>query len=241
LEVEGKIAAGSYQSVGNKAYQIIRGHAVRPPGNALVHVGHLMHRSERGDANATYEIYLTISECGTFASDRADQLAESAEAVGAGMEFLEKSDRLLQECESLVLRRDVYEADWLTRAAAMGSQDAMVLYAQSPREVFRTLEGAIRDPERVSDWRQNAAGYLNELSSQGNIAALAAIGSAYQYGGVFDPDPVAAYAHMRALQKVNVNFVSDETIRDLEEKLGKGDLLTGIALSEDVYRKCCIR
>ncbi|KAF1013501.1 MAG: hypothetical protein GAK31_03650 [Stenotrophomonas maltophilia] len=118
LEAAGKIAPGSYQSLGGKAYQVFRGHEVRPPGNALAYVQQLATRSARGDATATYEIYLTVNECRTFASDRGDQLADSAQALGAGGPFLQKSERLLQECESLLLDRDVFQDDWLTRAAA---------------------------------------------------------------------------------------------------------------------------
>jgi len=239
LEADGKIPPGSYRHVGVSAYQIVRTHPVRPPGDALAHVEALIRRSERGDANATYEIHLAISECRTLISDRADHLADSAQRVGAGRQFLEKAERVLRECELLVLNKAVYEVDWLTEAAAQGSQEAMVLYAGSPLAVFGTLERAVRDPQKIADWRRNASGYLSDLARQGNVAALGALADEYRYGRVVDADPVSAYAYSRALQRLNPHFVSTEMMKELEGQLAQGELIRANALSDGIYDNCC--
>lgn len=241
LEAAGKIAPGSYQPLGTKAYQLFRGYEIRPPGDARAHVQQLAARSARGEADATYQIYLTVDECRTFISDRVDQLIDTARSLGAGGAFLQKSERLLQECESLVLDRDLFRRDWLRRAAAQGSQEAMVLYATSPEEALGTLQDAIKDPEQVLAWKQTATAYLKDLASQGNVAALSALSTAYEFGRIVDADPMAAYAYERALQRVNPDFVSAETLKALEEQLPAGGLARANALSDTVYENCCIK
>ncbi|MBK0025475.1 hypothetical protein IAE57_04845 [Stenotrophomonas sp. S48] len=182
LEIDKKIPLGSFRPLGPRAYEIIRPRELRPHGDALLHVRQLMQRMERGDANAAYEIHLAISECRTFNSSRADDLSESSAAVGAGKWFLEKTERILKECESLILTKDIYEGDWLSRSAAMGSQEAMHAYALSPEETLGSLNKVIQDPEKLSNWKHNASTYLHELADQGNISAIGDLERAYASG-----------------------------------------------------------
>lgn len=241
LEIEKKIPAGSLKAWGPKAYEIIRGHEFRPPGDALTHVKQLMKRSESGDANATYEIYLTINQCQTFTSDKADELADSAALVGSSGWFLERSERILKECESLVLDQDIYRADWLSKAAEMGSQEAMRGYARSPQKVIGSLEDAIRDPEKLARWKENSLSYLNEMAEQGNVSALGDLQSFYTYGrSLVSADPVAALAYARALHRINPQFSSSEGIVESESALSGAQRARAIAMSEEIYQKCCV-
>ncbi|MCO7463557.1 hypothetical protein NJF45_16805 [Stenotrophomonas maltophilia] len=241
LEIEKKISPGSFKSWGPKAYEIIRGHEFRPPGDALAHVKQLMQRSESGDANAAYEIYLTINQCQTFTSNQADELAETAALVGSGGWFLERSERILKECESLVLDQDIYHADWLSKAAAMGSQEAMRGYARSPQKVIGSLEDAIRDPEKLARWKENSLKYLNEMAEQGNVSALADLQSFYTYGrSIVSADPVAALAYARVLNRINPQFSSSEGISEAESALTGQQRAKALTMSEGIFQKCCV-
>ncbi|MGB5954116.1 hypothetical protein [Pseudomonas sp.] len=240
LEIDNKIPAGSFKSWGPKAYEIIRGHEFRPPGDALTHVKQLMQRSESGDANATYEIYLTINQCQTFTSDQADDLAESATRLGSGSWFLERSERILKECESLVLDQDIYQADWISKAAAMGSQEAMLTYAESPQQVIGSLDNVIHDPEKLTQWKENSWRYLNQMANQGNVAALGNLRRAYTYGRTLNKDPVAALAYARVLNRINPQLSSSENLTEAESTLTGKQRSKALAMSEDIFQKCCV-
>ncbi|CAH0064131.1 hypothetical protein [Stenotrophomonas geniculata] len=240
LEMEKKIPPGSYKALGPKAYEIIRGREFRPPGDALAHVKQLIQRSESGDATATYEIYLTIDQCRTFTSDRADELADSASSLGSGGWFLERSERLLKECESLVLDQKIYQADWLSKAAAMGSQEAMLAYSVSPQEVIGSLDDVIHDPEKLAQWKENSSRYLNEMASQGNIAALGSLKRAYTYGRTRDRDPVAATAYTRVLSRINPRLYTNDDVIKAESDLSSRERADALALSEEIFRNCCV-
>ncbi|WP_146160164.1 MULTISPECIES: sel1 repeat family protein [unclassified Stenotrophomonas] len=240
LETEKKIPPGSYKPLGPKAYEIIRGREFRAPGDALAHVKQLIRRSEAGDATATYEIYLTIEQCQAFTSDRADELAQSATSLGSGGWFLERSERLLKECESLALDQDIYHADWLSKAAAMGSQEAMLAYAVSPQEVLGSLDDVIHDPERLAQWKENSSRYLNEMANQGNIAALGSLRRAYSYGRTRDRDPVAALAYTRVLNRINPQLYDNNDIVKAESDLTSRQRSEALALSEEIFKNCCI-
>jgi len=240
LERDSRIPPGSYTAVGPKAYQITRAHEFRPAGDALAHVRQLMLRSDAGDATATYEIHLTIEQCQTFTSDRADVLADSAASVGAGGWFLERSERLLKECESLALERDIYHTDWLSKAAAMGSQEAMRAYSLSPEKVIGSLDDAIRDPARLSQWKETALNYLDALAAQGNISALGDLERAYAAGSFTQPDPVRAWAYARALQRVNPRLVTHDDLMRYEKDLTQEEKANSRTLAENIYQNCCI-
>jgi len=241
LEAENKIPPGSFKPMGPKAYEIIRGNHIRPPGDALAHVLQLIDRSRSGDANAAYDIYLTVRECKTFTSQHADELAESARSVGNEGQFLQRSEQKLKECESLVLHKEIYEEDWLSTAAAMGSQSAMRTYANSPEEVLGSLDKAVGDPDKVAEWRSNARQYLTELSSQGNVSALWDLASAYTYGGVVDADPVMAAAYSRVVSRVNSSFIAPDQVSDMERRLNAREMMRAKSASDEIYNKCCVK
>lgn len=241
LEIEKKIPPGSYKPLGPKAYEIVRGHEFRPPGDALAHVKQLMQRTESGDANAAYEIYLTINQCQTFTSDKADELADSAALVGSSGWFLERSERILKECESLVLDQDIYHADWLSKAAAMGSQEAMRGYALSPEKVIGSLDSAIQDPEKLTRWKENALTYLSGLADQGNVAALSDLQAAYSYGHRIVPaDPVAALAYARVIHRINPQFFNNDRLAGAESDLTGKQRSKALAMSEEIFQNCCV-
>ncbi|AWH16094.1 hypothetical protein C1922_01495 [Stenotrophomonas sp. ZAC14D2_NAIMI4_7] len=239
LEIDKKIPLGSFRPLGPRAYEIIRPRELRPHGDALLHVQQLMQRMERGDANAAYEIHLAISECRTFNSSRADDLSESSAAVGAEKWFLEKTERILKECESLILAKDIYEGDWLSRSAAMGSQEAMRAYALSPEETLGSLNKVIQDPEKLSNWKHNSSTYLNELADQGNISAIGDLERAYASGQFSAPDPIRALAYAQVVQRVSPGWVTDADLRKYEIQLNTKEKAHSQSLANEIYLKCC--
>ncbi|MEN5204501.1 hypothetical protein ABE473_08585 [Stenotrophomonas sp. TWI700] len=239
LERDNKIPPGSYKAVGPRAYEIVRAHEFRPTGDALVHVKKLIERSASGDATATYEIYLTIEQCQTFTSDRADTLADSAASVGSGSWFLERSERILKECEPLVMDQEIYQADWLSKAAAMGSQEAMRAYSLSPEKAIGSLGDAIRDPEKLEQWKHTALGYVHELAAQGNANVLSDLAMAYTYGGIVPADPVAALAYTRVLNKIDPRFATSSDIANHEKNLSSQEKEKARLSSNDIFKNCC--
>jgi len=240
LESDNKIPIGSYKAVGPKAYVISRPSDFRPPGDALVHVKHLIERSESGDAAATYEIHLTIEQCRTFTSDRLDTLIEAAAGVGSEGRFLERSERILKECGTLISDQKIYDADWLSKAAEMGSQEAMRAYAFSPEKVIGSLDDAIRDPAKLAEWKDRAIGYAHEMVAQGNANVIGDLATAYTYGGIVPADPVAALAYTRVLNRIDPRFATGTDIADYEKDLTAQEREKARLLSDDIFKNCCI-
>jgi len=240
LERESKIPKDSYKALGPKAFELTRHHEFRPIGDALTHIKQLMLRSESGDATATYEIHRTIEQCRTFTSDRADTLADSASRIGSEGWFLAKSERILKECESLVLDQDIYNSEWLPRAAAMGSHEAMRAYALSPENAIGSPGDADGDPANLDQWKDTAVGYLQELAAQGNATALGDLATAYTYGGIVDADPVLALAYTRALNRIDTRFAKATDIADQELTLSSEDRIKAQLLSNEIFKNCCI-
>lgn len=240
LERESKIPPGSYKAVGPKAYEIARANDFRPPGDALLHVKNLIERSKSGDASATYEIHLTIGQCQTFTSDRLDTLMESAASVGSEGWFLERSERIIKECGTLVLDQDIYHADWLSKAAAMGSQEAMRAYSLSPEKIVGSLDDAIRDPEKLEQWRETAMSYTHELATQGNVDAIGDLAHEYTYGGFVPADPVTALAYTRVLNRLDPRFATTTDIASHENKLSNQDRERARLLSNNIFTNCCV-
>lgn len=241
LERDNKIPPGSYKAVGPKAYVIARANDFRPPGDALAHVKQLIERSEAGDAAATYEIHLTIEQCRTFTSDRLDTLIESAASVGSEGWFLERSERILGECGTLVLEQDIYDADWLSKAAEMGSQEGMRAFSLAPEKVIGSLDDAIRDPKKLEQWRQKAVGYAHDLVAQGNADVIGDLAREYTHGGFVPADPVAALAYTRVLNRIDPRFATATDIADHETHLTSQERERALLLSSDIFRTCCIR
>ena len=233
-----KIVPGSYRALGPKAHEIIRNGEFRPPGDALVHVKQLATQSASGDANAAYEIYLTVNECKTFFSQRADLHADSAASVGAESEFLGKSERILNECSALVLEKDLDGAEWLSKAASMGSPEAMRGYAASPEVIIGPVDESM-DAQKLSEWRENAQKYLLDLASQGNIAALADLEVAYAYGRFGSPDPSMALAYATAAKRANPGSVTEEDLDFYRRKLNQRELNKARDLSSSIFDNCC--
>jgi len=235
------IAATMRRPLGPKAYQIARTGDVRPVGDALAHVEALLSRSRSGDASATHEIYLTVLQCKTFMSDEADDLAASATAIGAGAAFLNKSERLLNECASLAATPSLYGTDWLATAAEQGSAEAMLIYSSYPNEAVGTYDDLIAHPEKADAWKGRAVSYLDALVRDGNIDAVAELARAYGNGGAVERDPVAAYAYNLAAQRVDPAFVAAPVMRSLEGELSAAQRTTAARMAGRIYGSCCVR
>jgi len=239
LERDNKIPLGSYKALGPKAYVIDRPNDFRSPGDALAHVKQLIERSKSGDAAATYEIHLTIEQCRTFTSDRLDTLIESAASVGSEGWFLERSERILKECGTLISDQSIYDADWLSKAAGMGSQEAMRAYSLSPEKIIGSLDDAINEPEKLAQWKQTASSYAHELAAQGNADVIGDLAREYTYGGFVPADPVAALAYTRVLNRIDPRFATTSDIANHENKLSSQDRENARVLSNKLFTDCC--
>lgn len=230
---------GGVQSLGGKAYQRVSLYPPRPPGDALAYVNQLKVRSNAGDANATYAIYLTIWDCRNVLSEAADGQVEAARRVGAEAQFLATSERLLHECQTLMLDRAVYQGPWLAIAAAQGSEDAMYAYARAPEEVIGPLADTMGEAAATEEWKNTAAGYLQDLANNGNVNGIAGLASAYRYGGAVDVDALLAYAYELTLQRIDPSFTSEDELSERRAVLSLAEQAMARELSGRIYEECC--
>ncbi|WMJ68363.1 hypothetical protein [Stenotrophomonas sp. 24(2023)] len=228
------------QPLGAKAYQRVGLYPSRPPGDALTYVNQLRLRSDAGDANATYAIYLTLWDCRNALSEAADGQVEAARRVGAEAQFLATSERLLHECQTLMLDRAVYQAPWLAIAAAQGSEDAMYAYARAPEEIIGPLSDVIGETAATEEWKSTAADYLQTLVSNGNINGVAGLASAYRYGGAVDVDALLAYAYELTLQRIDPAFTSEDELSERRAALSLSEQAMARELSSRIYEQCCV-
>lgn len=234
-----KVPAKFTQMVGPKAFVITRNGAFRPHGNALDYVNSLLDSSKKGNALATFNIYLAVLDCkGAYSTDDLNSFNAMQEA-GAGKNFLRDYERRLDECSSLVGNNEIMQGEWLITAAQQGSIEAMILYSIDTKSAIGPSETFIKNPDKVIKWKTNAMGFLENAASKGSIDAVVRLADAYEDGILAKEDQTSAYAYYLAAQRAYPNSVSSEKMKRYQNSLRADQQQAATNRANAIYQSCC--
>lgn len=205
--------------LGDKTFQLIRTGPVRAAGDAREFVLSRVPASQRGDAVATYEIYLAVLDCKAAGSPAELQNLDAMRPASPDPGALARIERRLEECGSLLTDPSLMGERWLERAAEQGSVEAMLMYAVDTESIIGNRANFIREPERVIEWKRNAMHYLDRAASLGSVDALLGLAHASEYGVIVKPDPVQAYAYYLAAAQVSPEFAWNESLASYASEL----------------------
>ena len=227
------------QILGPKAFAIARTGDYRPDGNALDYVKSLLDSSKKGNALATFSIYLTVLDCKrAYSTDGLNSFNAMKEA-GADKDFLKDSERKLSECSSLVGNNEIMQREWLSTAARQGSIEAMVLYSIDTDSAIGPSDTFIKNPDKVVKWKTNAMSFLENAASKGSIDAVLRLAGAYENGILAKEDQATAYAYYLAAQRAYPNSVSSEKMKDYQNSLRADQQQAAINKANAIYQSCC--
>ena len=69
-------------------------------------------------------------------------------------------------------------------AAAQGSVEARLIFAKDPKAIIGDLTEALKDPERITNYRRDAIDYLNESVSLGSVDSIEALADIHDRGSL---------------------------------------------------------
>ncbi|MCS3361110.1 sel1 repeat family protein [Xanthomonas translucens] len=234
-----KVPAKFTQMVGPKAFTIARTGDYRPNGNALDYVKSLLDSSKKGNALATFSIYLAVLDCKrAYSTDDLNSFNTMKEA-GADKNFLKDSERRLSECSSLVGNNEIMQGEWLGTAAQQGSIEAMILYSIDTNSAIGPSDTFIKNPDKVIEWKTKAMGFLENAASKGSIDAIIRLAGAYENGILAKEDQTTAYAYYLAAQKAYPNSVSSENMKRYQNSLRADQQQAAINRANVIYQSCC--
>jgi hypothetical protein len=225
--------------VGGRAFVINRSSSGRPAGDVLSYVRSLKDKSDRGDAVATYSIFLAVQECKDAFDTKSMNALETMKKAGMGREYLAGIERNLNDCAALISDTEYYEAAWLQKAARQGSVEARLYYAAAPESVIGPQRDYLKNPELAVEWKANSLSYLQSASQLGSVDALLLLGNAYSAGIIAPKDPVISFAYYNAADQAFPNEQSSRLIAQLRKKLTAAQQQSARQISQGIIENCC--
>ncbi|HYG06047.1 MAG TPA: hypothetical protein VD865_06500 [Stenotrophomonas sp.] len=194
--------------LGGRAFEVSRPGGVRrgprSGEQSLDYVKRLLPASQRGEAAATYDVWLAFFDCQNATSpDATASLPLMATAGIDPQREIERLTRVALACESLLTDPELSRVNWLERAAEQGSIEAMLVYAGAPDRILGSLANVLREPDRPRLVRERAMRYLEQAAAAGNVNALRKLSEAFKGGLLADRNLVRAYAYALASNRVN--------------------------------------
>lgn len=208
-------------------------------GDAARYIDNRMQRSQAGDSQASYEIHARVASCKRALNPGDDDEYKAYSSIGLAEQFSRRIELEIENCKAISERTDITRENWLSLAAAQGSIEARLMYAQDPRAAIGDLTEVLSDPGRLIDYRQNAVGYLTESVSSGNVDSIEALATLYDRGIVAERSATKSLGYWMALQRVHPSPYSAESIKRLSGSMQIEQLTRAQQLSNEVYRSCC--
>lgn len=212
----------------NGAFSISRSGPMRPAGDALTYVRSLEDASRRGDAVATYKVFLATLDCANTLKRTPPAGVENGDIA-----------QPLAECEGLLSDESIVKTDWLSLAAEQGSVEAKLMYPVNPEYTLGDAQEYLRSPERVMEWKQRSMRYLDEAASIGSQDALLSLSRAYENGVITRKDPILAYAYAAAAERVSPVPYLAEGLEQLKSAVPAKDVRQADLLIEKIASNCC--
>lgn len=217
-----------------KSFAMRRSGDLRPAGDAAQWMDGHRRAAENGDADAIYELYLTLNECSRYLAASAPAELAWAKQLGASDEYEVTIERKLSECSAITEAERAEEARLLSKAASLGSIEAQISYASRPDIVLD--EPINKESEEFLEWRSNAISYLNEAVMRGSVDALMDLSDAYRVGFMVPADPVEYYGLQLALHDVNPNYSIESPLNEARAKLSPEQLQVARRIGLETFR-----
>jgi len=200
-----------------------------PPGNALDVYAALKSRADAGDHRSAVLLFEKLEAC------------RNSEGLDFPLTPVEKAGNLnapSDGCAQLSDEQYRSATRLIEKAAAAGVVEAQLIYSANPRDMFSgPLNEALRNTDRIVEYKRNVFRYLTESASKGSVDAMAELAAHYRRGGLGRRDPVKAYAYRYAAEKAYPTSTS--VIRRYAEGLNSEQLQQGRMQGEAIYRSCC--
>lgn len=210
-----------------------------PVADPLAYVRSLLARSEAGDAAATYEIYMVVSQCNATLEVPSPALLEAYQKMGSGEQYLESLERNLNRCESLTADQAISQGPWLRTAAEQGSVEAKIMFSIDSKSVIGDRSEQLSNPEMLIEYREEAMRNLREAASIGSVDALMSLGGVYDSGVLTEASPVQSLAYYKAVYALAPDPNLQELLVRKARDLSAQEVHSASDQSENILRACC--
>ncbi len=227
------------QQVSGRAY-FIKAPPTETQGDALHFVSERLKLAEAGDGIASYEIHLRAESCRRATEPGDAGVYRGYAKVGLGLQYMQSIESELADCKSLMDDQQILSTNWLELAAAQGSVEAQLLYAQNPRAILGSYQDVLTDPDRLLDYRSTALSHLQSALSSGSLDALDALGDIYSRGILAPASPPDAYIHKLALQRLDPRPSREHELAELKAHLSPDQLVAAEPAATKIINACCI-
>ena len=226
-------------ALGGKAF-LLKIDAPHYEGDASEYIDIRIAAARSGNAQSSYEIHNRIASCKrALNSGDADEYKAYA-SVGLGEKYSRKIEQEIDHCQGLIGRTELGDENWLSLAAAQGSVEARLIFAKDPKAIIGDLTEALKDPERITNYRRDAIDYLNESVSLGSVDSIEALADIHDRGIITDKSPEKSLAYWLAYQRAQPNSHSAASIARLSKLLHPNQIERSNEMSEAIYRSCCL-
>lgn len=232
-------STGSRVALGGKAF-LLKIDAPHYEGDASEYIDKRIASARAGNAQSSYEIHTRIASCKRALNPGDAEEYKAYASAGLGDQYSRNIEQEIERCKGLIGRADLGDENWLSLAAAQGSVEARLIFAMDPKSIIGDLTEALKDPERIVNYRKDAVNYLNESVSQGSIDSMEALADIYDRGIIAEKSPEKSLAYWLAYQRVQPNSQSAASVARLSKLLQPGQIKQSNVMAEDIYRSCCL-
>jgi len=185
----------------------------------------LKQRAGAGDAVASYQIAMLLEDC---------------KRMFRGDDEVEVNRRRLEKCNGTTESDIQSSLDYLKKAADAGVADAMSAYPLAG-VLDMDLEGAIKDPQAVQDYKDRNKRYLETLAADGSPSAMDRLAWDYYRGTFLPQNSQLAYAYFYASEMRNFGYVNEQQTSFLlfAKGLSASQIAEARAAGEQIFAACC--
>lgn len=176
--------------------------SLSPPKEPLKNVlSSLEEKAENGDASAAASIYMGLVSCSTLRSP-------------------DSQEKFQAYCGNITSGQIDSRGRWLALAAKLGNTSAQYSYAAGGvNSVIGSALKALKHPDEVAEYREQAKSYYEALALQCNVDAMGAmVSDASRDGLIYGDNPELAYKFTVVLNTLSTH-PDLEREHDLEAKI----------------------
>lgn len=239
LEAAHQLERGVAVPAAGRAFVIRRGHERWPPGDALTFVRTLLPATARGEADATYRIYLVVDACDS--AMKTDVVGSYQQLRHIVPHHLQQTATRMAECEPLLLDDSIKpRGEWLSLAAEQGSIEAAVVYSLALEQVVGGPEQWLKYPEKVLRHRRRAMDYLHQAVALGSVDAMSQLSDIHSHGFYGPADPTKAVAYQSVVARVDPHLANKRILDRRTAEATSDQKRDAKLLEEEIYQQCCL-
>lgn len=225
--------------VGARAFLIQRPHEHRPPGDAAGFARSLLAASARGEAVASYQLYLVAADCNTAVSPGIVETYQMTRHLLAP-DYAAKMALDMEQCEDLLADPELSNRrHWLNLAVLQGSIEAALVYAASIEDAIGGPDVWAAHPDQVIAYKQAAMAHLQQAAALGSADALLSLSQAYWGGFLVPADPAMVLAYVMAYEHVNPSEGSSSLVALAAEDVNAEQKKAARQQAVSILEQCC--